>query len=170
MRPAIKKAIVMLGYAPSRWLLVDVAAQQLVLVNGRDVVDAWPVSTAAAGLDAREDSGGTPPGVHRIADKIGAGADPHAVFASREPTGEVWDGWRDPRDLLLGRILTRAGCEGGRNGGPGVGSLARFIYLHGTNHADRIGEPCSHGCVRLRPADAVAVFDRVEAGDPVVIV
>lgn len=167
---ALENAIKKLGFTPPRWLLVNVAAQTVTLLHGREPAAAWPVSTAAVGLDARQDSGGTPPGVHRIADRIGAGTAPGTVFESREPTGEIWEGADDPRDLILGRILTLDGCEDGVNRGEGVDSLARYIYLHGTNHEDRIGEPCSHGCVRLRRADIVAVFDQVAVGDPVVVV
>jgi UDP-N-acetylmuramate--alanine ligase len=168
--PGIRNAIERLGYTPSRWLLVDVARQRLLLLHGDEVSARWPMSTAAAGVDARQDSGGTPPGLHRIARKIGDGADPGAVFVSRQPTGEVWDGRPDPRDLILGRILTLEGCEDGINRGPGVDSLERYIYLHGTNHEDRLGQPCSHGCVRLGRADMVAVFEAVQESDPVVVV
>ncbi|MDY0108307.1 MAG: L,D-transpeptidase [Candidatus Krumholzibacteria bacterium] len=158
------------GEPPARWLLVDVTAQRAILLCRRRPAASWPISTAAAGLDAREGSGGTPPGVHRIAQKIGGGARHDAIFVSREPTGEVWDGRADPRDLILGRILTLDGCQDGVNRGPGVDTLARLVYLHGTNHEHRIGEPCSHGCVRLRRADIAAMFDLVAVGDPVVIV
>ena len=131
----------------------------------------WPVSTAAAGLDARVDSGGTPPGLHRIERRIGAGAEPGAVFVSREPTGKVWrPDESSADDLILTRILTLRGIEPGVNAGPGVDSLARYIYLHGTNHEDRIGEPVSHGCVRLRNDDVVELFGLVAEGDTVVIV
>jgi lipoprotein-anchoring transpeptidase ErfK/SrfK len=164
------QAITLLGQTPARWLLVDVQAQRAILLHGRRAQASWPVSTASVGLDAHQDSGGTPPGVHRIDRKIGADLDPSAVLVSRRPTGEVWDGRPDPRDLILGRILTLDGCQDGVNRGPGRDSRARYIYLHGTNHEDRLGEPCSHGCVRLGRADMVALFDLVEAGDPVVIV
>ncbi len=166
---AVENAIDQLGLTPERWLLVDVSAQEVALLHGRSIEATWPVSTAAAGLDARQDSGGTPPGVHRIAERIGEHGDSGAVFVSRESTGEVWSGEPDERDLILGRILTLDGCQDGVNRGRGVDSRERYIYLHGTNHTDRIGEPCSHGCVRLRPDDMVALFDLVEAGDPVVI-
>jgi hypothetical protein len=166
----LTRALALLGHAPERWLLVDTAAQRVSLLHGRQAVASWPVSTAAAGLDARQDSGGTPPGVHRIDQKLGADAHLDTIFASREPTGERWDGRPDARDLILGRILWLAGCQDGINRGPGVDSRDRYIYLHGTNHEDRIGEPCSGGCVRLRRTDMAALFDRVEAGDPVVIV
>jgi hypothetical protein len=163
-----------------RWLLVDVAAQRLHLMAGRSSLQDWPVSTAAAGLDAREGSGGTPPGVHRISRRIGGDAPPGMVFISREPTGLVWPhalarpddapGEPLPDDLILSRVLTLEGLEDGVNRGPGVDSTARYIYLHGTNAEERLGTPCSHGCVRLANADVIALFDLVREGDPVVIV
>ncbi len=157
--------------ADRRWLLVDVIEQRLVLLRGASVLDIWPVSTAAAGLDNRQDSGGTPPGAHRIEHKIGANSPPGTIFASREPTGERWQPGQDrPEDLILTRILTLAGCEPGVNQGPGVDSLERYIYLHGTNHEDRIGQPVSGGCVRLTNTDIGEVFDRIQEGDPVVII
>ena len=45
----------------------------------------------------------------------------------------------------------------------------RYIYIHGTNHEEQIGEPCSHGCVRMRNADVAQLFDLVEPGTPVTI-
>ena len=163
-----------------RWLLVDVAAQRLHLMAGPRSLREWPVSTAAAGVDAREGSGGTPPGVHRIDRRIGGDAPPGMVFVSREPTGLVWphalarpDGATGeplPDDLILSRVLTLEGLEEGVNRGPGVDSAARYIYLHGTNAEERLGTPCSHGCVRLANADVIALFDLVREGDPVVIV
>lgn len=156
--------------AGRRWLLVDVAGQRLALVQAGRITGLWPVSTAAAGLDARSDSGGTPPGLHRIARRVGLGAAPGAVFASREPTGEVWRGESDPRDLILARVLVLDGLEDGVNRGPGVDSRERYIYIHGTNHEDRLGAPVSGGCVRLSGRDVIDLADRVREGDPVVIV
>lgn len=164
-----------------RWLLVDVAAQRLHLMAGSVPLGSWAVSTAAAGVDAREGSGGTPPGVHRILRRIGAGAPPGTIFLSRESTGLTWpadaapgaagpDGEPLPGDLILTRILTLDGLEEGVNRGPGVDSVARYIYIHGTNAEDRLGTPCSHGCVRMANADVMALFDLVREGDPVVII
>jgi len=45
----------------------------------------------------------------------------------------------------------------------------RFIYIHGTKHEGKIGTPASCGCVRMRNADVIALFDLVEEGAPVVI-
>lgn len=155
-----------------RWLLVDVARQRLILMQDRKAKGCWPVSTASVGLDNRQGSGGTPPGAHRIDRKIGADCPSGTVFVSREPTGEVWQPGPDspPDDLILTRILTLVGCEPGVNLGPGIDSRERYIYLHGTNHEHRIGEPASHGCVRLTSTDISEVFAQVQEGDPVVIV
>jgi len=155
---------------PDRWLLVDVTGQRLALVVGGRIAAVWPVSTAAAGLDNRDGSGGTPAGLHAIERRIGADAAPGAVFNSRQPTGETWTGDDDPRDLILTRILTLEGLQEGLNRGPGVDSRARYIYIHGTNHEDAIGRPVSHGCVRMTNTDVADLFDRVAEGDPVVIV
>jgi hypothetical protein len=99
-----------------RWLFVDVATQQLLILENRQVTRSWSISTAAAGLDNRQDSGGTPPGLHLIHRKIGAGAEQDMIFESRELTGILWRrpaaGEKDPtedRDLILTRVLTLDG-------------------------------------------------------------
>lgn len=158
-------------HSRQRWLLVDVHQQHLWLLKEMTPQTSFPVSTAAVGLDNRQDSGGTPPGVHRIAQKIGQDAQRGTIFVNREPTGAIWQpGQSDDEDLILTRILTLVGCESGVNLGDSIDSRDRFIYLHGTNHEDKIGQPVSHGCVRLSNADICHLFDRVCEGDPVVIV
>ena len=48
--------------------------------------------------------------------------------------------------------------------------MQRYIYIHGTPDSEPMGEPRSHGCVRMRNADVIALFDRVPAGTPVDII
>jgi UDP-N-acetylmuramate-alanine ligase len=154
---------------PSRVLVVDVELQKLALLDGERLVAEYPVSTAAAGVGGLAGTMRTPPGWHRVHRKIGAGALRGAVFASREPTGAVWSGEPGAADLILTRILTLEGLEPGVNQGGERDSLARYIYLHGTNHEDRLGTPASHGCVRLANADVIDLFERVAEGDPVLV-
>jgi lipoprotein-anchoring transpeptidase ErfK/SrfK len=45
----------------------------------------------------------------------------------------------------------------------------RFIYIHGTKHEDKIGSPASCGCVRMRNADVVELFDLVDHDTQVII-
>lgn len=156
------------GDAPARVLVVDFDGQQLHLVEDGEAMFSYPVSTAPA-LGAGQDTNLTPPGWHRVHRMIGAGAPSGAVFEDREPTGRVWDGGDEPDDLILTRILTLEGLEAGVNRGPGVDSLERFIYIHGTNHPGRLGAPVSHGCVRMANEDVVELFERVREGDAVVI-
>jgi hypothetical protein len=68
-------------------------------------------------------------------------------------------------DLVLTRILTLDGLERAN-----ANSLARFIYIHGTNQEKLIGKPASHGCVRLRNADMAALHNMVRAGTSVRII
>ena len=56
------------------------------------------------------------------------------------------------------------GLEDGKNRGPGIDSFDRFIYIHGTNEEGLIGVPASHGCIRMRNADVLEVFDLVAVG------
>ncbi len=158
-----------LGNAPARILVVDVAAQRLhVVEEGRLTFEAV-VSTAAAGIGGAAGSLRTPPGVHTVAARIGAGEPLGAVFENRVPTGAVWRGEATDADLILTRILTLDGREEGLNRGPGCDSLARYIYIHGTNHEDELGRAASHGCIRVGNDDAIALHARVAVGDPVVI-
>ena len=155
---------------PDRLLLVDVAAQRLVLIEHGAVVAQFPVSTAAAGVGGESGSLRTPPGWHRIQSRIGADQPLGTVFESRQPTGELWTGGAENQDLILTRILRLEGLEAGVNQGPGLDSLERYIYIHGTNREDLLGQAMSHGCVRMSNADVAWLFDRVADGDAVVIV
>jgi UDP-N-acetylmuramate--alanine ligase len=158
------------AWAPrGRTLVVDPFRQRLgLLEDGRLTFEAV-ISTALNGLGCEENSFRTPTGWHRIHARIGAGTEPGAVFRNRVATGEVWRGEEREDDLILTRVLTLDGLEAGWNRGAGRDSLERFIYLHGTNREQDLGQPCSHGCVRLANADVADLFDRVAEGDLVFI-
>jgi UDP-N-acetylmuramate--alanine ligase len=164
-----------MGESASRWLLIDVQGQRLLLIENDIISRRYGVSTAAVGVNAREGSFGTPPGVHRLARKIGTGRMPGTRFESREPQTEVWQPPIDgsagsDRDLILSRIITLRGCEEGVNRGPGCDSEDRFIYIHGTNHEAEIGKPVSHGCIRMSNTDVINLFEQVQEGDPLVVI
>ena len=154
---------------PERLLVVDVERQTATWLEGEMAVASWPASTARNGIGGEENSFKTPPGWHRIHARIGAGACPGTVFSSREPTGEIWRGEDCNGDLILTRILTLDGLEDGINRGAGHDSLARYIYIHGTNQEALIGRPVSQGCVRLANDDVCALFDQAQDGDLVLI-
>lgn len=167
-RAALSRAASPFRELPPRFLLVDIPRQRLDLIENGKMMAELEVSTAAAGVGGEAGSLRTPPGWHRVHAKIGAEQPLGTIFESRVPTG-AWGGEAREDDLILTRILTLEGLEPGVNQGPGHDSLERYIYLHGTNHEDRLGSPASHGCVRLSSPDVAWLFDHVEVGDPVVI-
>ena len=169
-RRALSRAALPFAALPPRVLLVDVRRQRLVLIEDGRALGEMRVSTAKAGVGSAEGSMRTPPGWHRVHARIGEGAESGAVFESRVLTGWTWRGEASDDDLILSRVLTLEGLEEGVNRGPGVDSLERYIYLHGTNHEAILGRPDSHGCVRLANSDVIALFERAREGDVVLIV
>lgn len=152
----------------SSHILVSLGTQTLQLLEGRRVVAAYEVSTAANGPGELIDSGCTPRGRHRIRARIGTGCPLNAVFVGRRFTGELYSSAlakRSPqRDWILTRILWLTGLEPGRNRGSTCDTLRRFIYIHGAPDTAPMGIPASHGCVRMRNADVIALFDAVTVG------
>ena len=150
------------------WVSVD--EQTVRLIRGGGILWEAPCSTSAKGTGQTMESHKTPLGWHRVARKVGEGAPWGQVFRDREATNEVWrpDVHTD-EDLILTRILVLSGEEPGLNKGGDVDSLVRRIYVHGTNAEHRIGAPASHGCVRLRNDDVIALFEKAPEGTPVVI-
>ncbi|HQT00771.1 MAG: hypothetical protein B7Y26_07785 [Hydrogenophilales bacterium 16-64-46] len=154
---------------------VDLRLQQLYLwqpaPDGDILLRQYPVSTALKGPGELSGSHCTPRGLHRIAEKIGAGAPLYSVFKSRQPTGEIWtpelDARYPDRDWILTRILWLAGQEPGRNQGGQVDTYDRYIYIHGTSEEHRLGTPVSHGCIRMSNSDVLDLFDRVAIGTAV---
>jgi L,D-transpeptidase YbiS len=147
---------------------ISLAQQRLELLEGGRLARQYAVSTAANGAGEAEGSGCTPRGWHEIRAKIGAGCTPGTVFVGRRPTGEIYSealADRYPeRDWILTRILWLRGLEAGRNRCGSVDTLRRFIYLHGCPDNAPMGVPASHGCVRMRNADVMDLFERVTPG------
>lgn len=156
-----------------RLIRIHLSEQTLVLIQGASLLARYPVSTAANGPGEQHGSECTPRGRHRIAARIGEDAPVNTVFVGRQPTGEIYTAQlaaaHPGRDWILTRILWLAGCEPGRNLGGDVDTQARYIYLHGTPDSVNLGVPGSRGCIRMRNADIVALFDEVVVGTPVEI-
>ena len=153
---------------------IDIGKQCLDVLQHGDLLGRYPVSTAANGSGEREGSGCTPRGVHRIRIKIGCEAAVNTVFVGRRPSGEVYSpelAARYPgRDWILTRILWLTGTEPGRNRGGDVDTLRRYIYIHGCPDSEPMGVPRSHGCIRMRNADLVDLFELVDKGTLVEVV
>jgi len=155
-------------------LRVILTGQRLEVIEGGACRISYAVSTSRYGPGERQGSQCTPRGRHVVRARIGAGLPRGAVLRARRATGELWTpalAARCPgRDWILSRILWLSGTEPGRNRLGNVDSMRRFIYIHGTPDSEPMGVPFSHGCIRMRNADVIELFDRVEAGTPVDIV
>lgn len=139
------------------------------------LVKSYAISTSKLPPSNVKDSMGTPRGLHEIAERIGAGQPPGMVFKSRVPTGRHFSeviGNDDDRqhNLITSRILWLRGLEPGVNRGGNVDTYDRYVYIHGTNHEHRIGEPLSAGCVLMRNLEIVELYEEIRAGDLVLIV
>ncbi len=156
-----------------RSIAIDLSAQTLSLLDGDELIRTYRVSTAANGPGEQVDSECTPRGRHVIDEKFGDGCAPDTVFVGRRPTGETYTAAlreRDPgRDWIVTRILWLAGTEPGRNAGGDVDTKSRYIYLHGTPDDTDMSVPGSHGCVRMRNADIIELYELVSPGTEVVI-
>jgi lipoprotein-anchoring transpeptidase ErfK/SrfK len=147
-------------------ITVSIRDQVLRLVgDAGDELSRYPVSTARNGTGELSGSNCTPRGRHIIRAKIGTGQPVNTVFVGRRPTGEIWSpelGVRYPgRDWMLTRLMWLSGCEPGFNRLGNVDTMRRYIYIHGSPDTAAMGTPGSIGCIRMRNADVVELFDRV---------
>lgn len=155
------------------FLDISIAGQQCQLMIDDESVFSAAVSTALNGPGEQNGSGCTPRGWHQIRACIGAGQAENTVFVGRRPTGEIFspelaDSYPD-RDWILTRILWLSGLEPGRNRLGNVDTMRRYIYIHGCPDSLPMGEPLSHGCIRMHNKDLLALFDLVHPGLKVLI-
>ena len=150
---------------------ISIPEQSLALVEDGRVMKRYSVSTSRNGAGERQGSFCTPCGEHIVRAKIGARQPLNTVFVRRRPTGEIWTpelGERFPgRDWILTRILWLSGCELGRNRLGEVDTMRRYIYIHGSPDNVEVGKAGSIGCIRMRNADVVELFDLVPPYTPV---
>ncbi len=142
---------------------VSVRDQRLILTRDGGELRSYPISTSRFGIGTQEGSMKTPLGRFRIAEKIGDSAAPGTIFKARVALGPD-DPPPDTEDFITSRILWLDGLEE-----ENANTRDRFIYIHGTKHEDEIGTPASHGCIRMRNADVIELFELVDETTQVVI-
>jgi len=152
------------GIAPTQFvLIVNIAEQTVSLFEQNKFVKKIPCSTSRFGIRQTEGSNRTPLGLHRIAEKIGAGEPAGTVFKARKVVGHT----SQPEFVdakITTRILWLEGLEHGLNRGGNVDSHARYIYIHGTADQKSIGKPSSCGCIHLADTDLIPLFDLLPSG------
>jgi len=159
--------------ADSLLIRVSTDEQRLQLTDGTEVVLDCRIATARNGVGERNGSECTPRGWHRVRARIGAGCPENTVFVGRRPTGELYSpalkAQHPKRDWILTRVLWLSGLEPGRNRFGTVDTMRRYIYIHGCPDEDEMGVPSSHGCIKMRNAQVIELFDQVPAGTRVLI-
>jgi lipoprotein-anchoring transpeptidase ErfK/SrfK len=142
---------------------VSIRDQQLTLKENEQPIRTYPVSTSGFGIGTEEGSFKTPTGRFCVAEKIGSNMPSGTIFVGRVP---LQPDQASPltEDLVTSRILWLDGLDE-----QNANTRDRFVYIHGTRHEDKIGTAASHGCVRMRNADVIELFEMVDEGTPVVI-
>lgn len=146
-------------------IVVSVARQEMDLLSNRGkVIATYPISTSKYGLGTELGSNKTPLGKFRVAEKFGTGALWGTIFSARQAIGLWSPAFETDNDLITTRILWLDGLEKHN-----ANTHDRYIYIHGTNHEELLGQPASHGCIRMANWHIVELFDQVETGTSVVI-
>jgi lipoprotein-anchoring transpeptidase ErfK/SrfK len=142
---------------------ISIREQRLKLKRGEKILRCYPISTSRFGIGTEQGSFKTPTGQFRVAEKIGGDAPSGTIFRGRVPL-EPGEPLPPTEDSVMSRILWLDGLDE-----ENANTRDRFIYIHGTKHEDKIGQPASCGCIRMRNADVVELFDLVDEDTPVVI-
>ncbi len=144
-------------------VITSIAGQTVSLFENGEFAKTYPCSTSRFGIGQAEGSNCTPLGLHRIAEKIGAGAPAGTVFKARQAVGHTSQPqFADAK--ITTRILWLEGLEPGFNRGGNVDSHNRYIYIHGTADQASIGQPASCGCIHLADVDLIPLFDLLPVG------
>ena len=145
-------------------IVIDSRTQSLSLFRGTELVFEAPVSTSRFGLGFENGSRKTPTGTFCVHQKIGAEMPVGTVFKGRKPVTTPVD-WSTEPDLITSRILWLHGLDE-----ENAHTRERYIYIHGTNQEQLIGQAASSGCIRMRNADIIRLFDLIDVGAAVEIV
>jgi lipoprotein-anchoring transpeptidase ErfK/SrfK len=151
------------GTTEMKSIHVSIRDQLLTLKEDETPVRTYSVSTSRFGIGTEKGSLKTPTGRFRVAEKIGGEMPTGTIFRSRVPLGSG-DPLPPTEDLVMSRILWLDGLDDHN-----ANTRERFIYIHGTKHEGKIGTPASCGCIRMRNADVVELFDLVNHNTPVII-
>ena len=151
------------GTTEMKSIHVSIRDQLLILKEDETPVRTYSVSTSRFGIGTEKGSLKTPTGRFRVAEKIGGEMPTGTIFRSRVPIGSG-DPLPPTEDLVMSRIFWLDGLDDHN-----ANTRERFIYIHGTKHEGKIGTPASCGCIRMRNADVVELFDLVNHNTPVII-
>ncbi|MBL4668063.1 MAG: L,D-transpeptidase [Flavobacteriales bacterium] len=156
-----------------KYMYVSVKYQRLYLIVNDSTIRKYSISTAKKGIGSKANSYKTPPGLHTIKRKIGSNVPFGGILESRVYTGKkapiLTQRKNALKDYVTTRIMWLQGEEPGINKGRNMDSYNRYIYIHGTPEEGFIGEPASHGCIRMKNKDVIELYSLVDEGTPILI-
>jgi lipoprotein-anchoring transpeptidase ErfK/SrfK len=91
----------------------------------------------------------------------------HAVSGKKE-----WPDWVPPDEMIQRQPYLPHFVAGGPNNPLGARALylgSTLYRIHGSNEPWTIGQNVSSGCIRMRNADVIDLYDRVKVGTKVVV-
>ena len=143
---------------------VSVKDQRLRVFEGNVEHREYIISTSKYGIGSEIDSNKTPVGHFEIKEKIGDGEKYGTIFKGRCVTGLFDFSESSDEDLILSRILWLNGTDPDN-----ANTFDRYIYIHGTNHGDSLGQPESCGCIRMFNEDIIEFYDLMQIGTSIFI-
>jgi hypothetical protein len=156
-----------------KFLYVSLGSQCMFLIENWEIRRDYIISGAKKGAGNQSGSEQTPTGLHAIGERFGDDVPLGGILKSRIFTGKTATIYTDPTDVpedhVTTRILWLKGEESGINKGGKVDSHGRYIYIHGTPEEGLLGKPASHGCIRMKNAEVIELYDEVPSGTPVLI-
>ena len=157
----------------SEFLYIGIRRQRMYHFKNSHIVSSYSISTSSKGAGNVMGSYKTPTGLHQIAEKIGGNAPVATLFVNKKNTGKVVPINKSEismnKDEITSRILSLKGLQQGINKGKKYDTFARGIYIHGTSDEASIGQPSSHGCIRMKNDDIIELFDLLSVGAKVVL-
>lgn len=172
-----------LNSIPKSFVYIDTKLQKLFYITDTSVAKEYSISTALAGSSfcAELRSNKTPLGLHTIESKIGDSLVLGNIIKMKkilDTVGTIYTEVdslpKDIEDAIMTRVIVLQGEEKGINKGKSnngkiVDTFYRGIYIHGTNNEAELGKAVSHGCIRMKNADIVELYDLVNTNTIILI-
>lgn len=157
----------------NEYVFISIKRQKLFHIKNQSIAAEYAISSAKKGVGQEMYSEKTPEGLHIVKEKIGDQLPIGAILRERVFNGQISTIYLDSTDIydddVTTRIIWLGGMEEGINKGGNVDTYKRYIYIHGTPEEGLIGQPASHGCIRMLNTDIIALYNSIDLNTPVLI-
>ena len=154
-------------------IFVSIKKQRLYHIKHDTIIKEYIISSSAYGTGNKTESNKTPLGLHKVKEKYGDNTPINGRMIDRVYNGDIAtiykDSTKSKTDDITSRILWLKGMEKGKNKGGGIDSFKRYIYIHGTSEEGSLGNPASHGCIRMKNKEVIDLYNKVAIGTLVLI-